>query len=98
MRLLGSARCVVLRLRRGFAGAALVGDAAGAVAGRAAFAIDATRATAMGTGLAVPGVLAVCLGLGPAVAGCAADGAGDGGASGFEVFVIARAKESKCHS
>ena len=75
-----------------------VRDAAGAVAGRAAFAIDATRATAMGTGLAVPGVLAVRLSLGPTTARCAADGTGDGGASGFEVFVIARAKESKCHS
>ena len=75
-----------------------VRDATGAVAGRAAFAIDTSRATAMGTGLAVPGALAVCLSLGPTAARCAADGAGDGGASGFEVFVIARAKESKCHS
>ena len=75
-----------------------VRDATGAVAGRAAFAIDATRATAMGTDLAVPGVLAVCLSLGPTTARCAADGTGDGGASGFEVFIVARAKESKCHS
>ena len=75
-----------------------VRDAAGAVAGRAAFAIDATRATAMGTGLAVPGVLAVFLSLGPVATRRVADWAGDGGASGFKVFVIARAKESKCHS
>ena len=75
-----------------------VRDATGAVAGRAAFAIDATRATAMRAGLAVPGVLAVCLSLGPTAARCASDGTGDGGASGFEVFIVARAKESKCHS
>ena len=76
----------------------LVGDAAGAVAGRAAFAIDATRATAMGAGLAVPGVLTVFQSLGPVATRRVADWAVDGGASGFKVFVIARAKESKCHS
>ena len=76
----------------------LVGDAAGAVAGRAAFAIDATGATAMGTGLAVPGVLAVLLSLGPVATRRVAGWAVDGGASGFKVFIIARAKESKCHS
>ena len=75
-----------------------VKDAAGAVAGRAAFVIDAARATAMGAGLAVPGVLAVSQSLGPVATRRVADWAVDGGASGFKVFVIARAKESKCHS
>ena len=75
-----------------------VRDATGAVAGRAAFAIDAARTTTMRTGLAVPGVLAVCLSLSPVATRRVADWAGDGGASGFEIFVVARAKESKCHS